>query len=57
MDVAFSGLAKPMIGTFDEADAFHQDASELLRSVADEPLGEPSHGGRGPGRFGPRRSA
>ena len=39
MDVAFSGLAKPMIGTFNEADAFHQDASELLRSVADEPLG------------------
>jgi predicted nucleic acid-binding protein len=31
--------ASVLIAHFDEADAFHQDASELLRSVADEPLG------------------
>jgi predicted nucleic acid-binding protein len=28
-----------LIAHFDESDAFHQDAGELLQSVADEPLG------------------
>jgi predicted nucleic acid-binding protein len=31
--------ASVLIAHFDEADAFHEDAGELLRSVADEPLG------------------